>query len=382
MFKSASIFALGLAVLPYVSAAVHDIQVGAGGMKFDPEAIFADPGDQVVFHFVAKNHTVTQSSLANPCGRKDGGFDSGFQPVAANQTDNFPTWTLEVKDTQPIWAYCAQAADQAASHCGAGMVFSVNCGPDDAPNSFKNFKDSALAIGTKLKEAAASSSSPDTSGGYGGYGGSPSNTASGSASTPATSGSSTGNVHKVVVGGAGGKLTFDPPQLSAQQGDTVTFEFQQKNHSLVQSTFDAPCSPKDGGFKTEFFPVADGETNFPTWSLTVNDTNPVWLYCRQKTPNHCGLGMVFAINSVETSDKSLSAFQQAAKATANSSTTGGASTGGNNSTTSGTSTGGNSGASTGGNSGASTAGNNGAVSVRGVSMGVALVIPALIASLL
>ena len=78
MFKSASIFTLGLALLPYVSAAVHDIKVGAGGLLFEPEAIVssspdftrsahfntplyykaAQPGDQVVFHFVAKNHTV------------------------------------------------------------------------------------------------------------------------------------------------------------------------------------------------------------------------------------------------------------------------------------------------------------------------------------
>ena len=39
---------------------------------------FADPGDQVVFHFQQKNHTATQSSFADPCGLKDGGFNSGL----------------------------------------------------------------------------------------------------------------------------------------------------------------------------------------------------------------------------------------------------------------------------------------------------------------
>jgi len=39
---------------------------------------FADPGDQVVYHFNPKNHTVTQSSFAGPCSHKEGGFDSGL----------------------------------------------------------------------------------------------------------------------------------------------------------------------------------------------------------------------------------------------------------------------------------------------------------------
>ncbi|KAF9270350.1 hypothetical protein L218DRAFT_976198 [Marasmius fiardii PR-910] len=351
MFFKYSILSLGLALLPIVSAEIHDVNVGSnGGLVFEPEAISAQPGDQVVFHFVSKNHTVTQSSLANPCGLKDGGFDTGFMPVAANQTDNFPTYTITVQDTQPIWAFCRQAADTANSHCGAGMVFSVNCGPDNAPNSFTNFKNSALAIGAQLKEAAASSSSSASAsggygGGYGGYGGGDStatDTGSGEkkSSQPTSTDqaspaqASTGSQEiKVVVGGSGPKLTFEPSHISANPQDVVVFEFQQKNHSIVQSTFDAPCSPKDAGFKTDFMAVDDNATNFPTWRLTVNDTNPVWVYCRQKSPaNHCGAGMVFAINSVETSQKNFSAFQNLAKqqGASNTTTSGATSTGANN----------------------------------------------------
>ncbi|KAJ3543424.1 hypothetical protein NMY22_g3153 [Coprinellus aureogranulatus] len=92
----------GLALLPFVLGAVHDIQVGQEGkLLFEPEAIFAQPGDQVVFHFHPKNHTVTQSSFADPCGPKEGGFNSGFQPVAANVTDNLPTYTITVNDVYP-----------------------------------------------------------------------------------------------------------------------------------------------------------------------------------------------------------------------------------------------------------------------------------------
>ena len=154
------------------------------------------------------------------------------------------------------------------------MVFAVNCGADDAPNSFTNFKASALAAGESFAAAAAASSSvadpyatathetPATTwtAAYGGvtvpaepapsvcsvvdepcrytdllllqvvtetvtldhtsiwtttyssYAGSP-------APTPA---SAEGNVILVKVGADG--LVFDPPRINAQPRDTVVFE--------------------------------------------------------------------------------------------------------------------------------------------------------------
>jgi plastocyanin len=53
-------------------------------------------------------------------------------------------------------------------------------------------------------------------------------------------------------------------------------------------------------------PVAANETDFPLAQLTVKDTNPIWVYCRQT--GHCEQGMVFAVNP---GDK-LAAFQAAA----------------------------------------------------------------------
>jgi len=95
---------LGLVALPLVAATIYDVQVGANGqLAFSPEAISAQPGDQVVFHFNPKNHTVTQSSFANPCAQKPGGFNSGFEPVMANQTQ--PTFAITVNDTQPTWVF-------------------------------------------------------------------------------------------------------------------------------------------------------------------------------------------------------------------------------------------------------------------------------------
>lgn len=57
---------------------------------------------------------------------------------------------------------------------------------------------------------------------------------------------------------------------------------------LVQSSFATPCRSLTStstsgqvGFDSGFMPVADGVTTFPTWNITVNDTTPIWAYCRQ-----------------------------------------------------------------------------------------------------
>lgn len=370
MFFATSFSLVGLLLASGASAAIHDVQVGDanGNTVFNPEAIFADAGDQVVFHFQPKNHSVVQTSFAGPCSPKDGGFNSGFNPVPANQTDNFPTFTVVVNDTQPIWVTCEQAAGTPKSHCGAGMVFAINCGPDGAANSFTNFKNSAIDIGKQLQSAASSSAAAPAESAsvyvtgtvtvpaaptesvvtatvtvesstwttvYSSYPGSP-------AATPAAL---NGATHKVVVGSANGSLTFDPPTLVAAPRDVVTFEFHQKNHTVTQSSFDNPCVAKAGGFNSGFMPVDANATEFPTWSITVNDTAPIWAYCAQHKPDgssHCGAGMLFAINPVETSPRNFTAFKTLAQAFNGTNTTGATGTTGSGS---GDNTGNNNGAS-------------------------------------
>lgn len=51
-----------------------------------------------------------------------------------------------------------------------GMVFAVNCGYDDQPNSFGNFKKAALAHGAELAAAATTATTAVTSSATGGYG--------------------------------------------------------------------------------------------------------------------------------------------------------------------------------------------------------------------
>lgn len=130
--------------------------------------------------------------------------------------------------------------------CGAGMVFAINCGLDGAPNSFTNFKNAALAIGTSLKANAPSSTAAAqayTTAAYGGYtipvAPTPvpvtvpvtlgtetwTTTYASYPNSPApTPASAEGQVIKVVVGGPNGKLTFDPSRVSASPRDTIVFE--------------------------------------------------------------------------------------------------------------------------------------------------------------
>ncbi|KAI0257577.1 Cupredoxin, partial [Lactifluus subvellereus] len=133
-----------------------------GGTIFTPNNITAATGDTVVFTFNPKNHSVTQSTFANPCTRNPDGFDSLFNPVALGTTSGFPTFSITVNNTNPIWVYCRQSEFTAASHCGKGMVFAVNPGAEGTANSFSNFLAAAKAIGASLSSSAVSSSVPPT----------------------------------------------------------------------------------------------------------------------------------------------------------------------------------------------------------------------------
>jgi plastocyanin len=117
--------------------------------------------------------------------------------------------------------------------------------------------------------------------------------------------------HVVVVGGP--SLVFQPANITAQVGDTITFQFMQKNHTATQSSFANPCSPLSSGpgFDSGFMPVAAGATQFPTYTIQVNSTTPIWAYCKQA--NHCQSGMVFAVNAVETGQNNFENFVNNAK---------------------------------------------------------------------
>ena len=100
------------AVLPVaaVMAATQTISVGGNGaLAFSPSNITAQDGDTIVFQFLAKNHTVTQSTFNTPCVNfSDNGLDSGFQPVPANPTSVMQFSFNMTNVTGPLWFYCRQ----------------------------------------------------------------------------------------------------------------------------------------------------------------------------------------------------------------------------------------------------------------------------------
>ncbi|KIM87510.1 hypothetical protein PILCRDRAFT_815034 [Piloderma croceum F 1598] len=291
IFKLAACAALvSLAVIP-VKGVDHQVTVGGTGIiAYNPNQVTAAAGDTVTFTFMQKNHTATQSTLQNPCQPVAGGFDSGFIPVADTTTTGFPNAVFTVEDTTPVWVFCRQA-----NHCQQGMVFAINPG-----SNFAAFQ--AAATGNSTASTSATSAPAASSTAYPG------------STTPT---SSSPQVHQVVVGGTD-KLFYTPSNITAAAGDVIMFQFQQKNHTITQSSFATPCreltltsTSGQVGFDSGFMPVAANATTFPTWNLTVNDTSPIWAYCRQA--GHCGSGMVFSVNSVESGPNNFAAFQAAAE---------------------------------------------------------------------
>ncbi|KAJ7036687.1 hypothetical protein C8F04DRAFT_1036217 [Mycena alexandri] len=320
----------------------HIIKVGADGLTYTPSNISAAVGDTVTFEFHPKNHTVTQSSFLHPCEALaetsttgEVGFKSGFHFVAPNATE-FPTFNITITDTAPIWGYCGQQGPP--RHCAdMGMVFSINA-VESGPNNFAAFQ--ALALASGKSSSSGYSAQP-----YGSSAKVTTTTKAYTYSTPPaqsytkatatmTHGTSTWTTvytsyagtpaptyaanpvnHLIKVGANG--LTYSPSNISASIGDTVTFEFHQKNHTVTQSSFLSPCKPLlqtsagGPGFKSGFQFVAPNVTsNFPTFNITINNTEPIWGYCGQT--GHCEMGMVFSINAVESGPNNFAAFQHLA----------------------------------------------------------------------
>jgi plastocyanin len=106
---------------------------------------------------------------------------------------------------------------------------------------------------------------------------------------------SSGSVQTVTVGN-NGELSFAPDSITAAVGTSVEFVFYPSVHSVTQSSFDSPCAVlADGtGFWSGAFTTMGDGTNTNVFTLTVNDTNPIWFYCA--TLGHCEAGMAGVIN--------------------------------------------------------------------------------------
>ncbi|KAF2448380.1 Cupredoxin [Karstenula rhodostoma CBS 690.94] len=128
------------------------------------------------------------------------------------------------------------------------------------------------------------------------------------AATAALAGSAAAVDHLVVVGN--GSLTFEPANLTAAEGDTVTFKFWPKSHSVAQAAFASPCTPLQNGFWSGFIPSEKGPATETFMINITNASQPLWYYCSRG--NHCQDGMVGVINAPATGQRTLKAFTEAA----------------------------------------------------------------------
>ena len=118
-----------------LTGVTHFVTAGSN-LRFDPENIVAETGDIVEWHFLARNHSVAQSSFDRPCIlAEENSFFSGFFPTAGNRSSD--VFQIIIQHQAPLWFYCSQE-----SHCQRGMVSVINQG-GDANSTLKVYKEHA-----------------------------------------------------------------------------------------------------------------------------------------------------------------------------------------------------------------------------------------------
>ncbi|KLU91589.1 hypothetical protein MAPG_10107 [Magnaporthiopsis poae ATCC 64411] len=207
-------------------------------------------------------------------------------------------------------------------------------------------------------------------------GGNGTRTGGGGAGGGAGGGRGSGQVRTVsVIVGKNG-TTFQPNNIKAAVGDAVQFQFMGGNHTVTQSTFDNPCTPINDfvknvtGVHSGYVPFAASAAmgQVPVYTIMINNTNPMWLYCAQA--KHCQNGMVMVINenTGANSSRSLANYRKLASTVAQSTVPGQAPGTGNGggATTPGSGTGGGNGGAT---PGSGTGGGSGGATPGGATPG-------------
>lgn len=197
---------------PALVAAQTQVFVGMNGtLTFNPPELNVPIGGTVEFIFMSKNHSVYQSSFADPCTPLANGFEAPFFPIASDQTDNFPTITLQVTQTAPLWFYCPQT--NPANHCKAGMVGTINPTADKTLAAFK-----AAAMGQPAGATGANTTTGATGGattGTADSGAAPGAAAAGAVAGVAGNGTAAGAAGNGTATGAGDKSGAIPTSASS-----------------------------------------------------------------------------------------------------------------------------------------------------------------------
>ncbi|RYP63884.1 hypothetical protein DL771_009059 [Monosporascus sp. 5C6A] len=109
----------------------------------------------------------------------------------------------------------------------------------------------------------------------------------------------TGRVIPVVVGGQ--QVVFVPNVVRASVGDVVQFQFSAGNHTVTQSSADAPCVPlqmtQPTAVHSGHIPYEDGQAMVGVFEMPVVSTDTMFMYCA--TGPHCQLGQIMVINPTD-----------------------------------------------------------------------------------
>ncbi|KAK1215294.1 hypothetical protein PQX77_022085 [Marasmius sp. AFHP31] len=91
---------------------------------------------------------------------------------------------------------------------------------------------------------------------------------------------------------------FDPSVIMPGKDDEMSFQFRSGSHSVVESTFDQPCTPKPGGFDSGVKTVPENldvdAPGLPTVTLVAKDSQPSWFF--DQAGGTCNQGGVLAVN--------------------------------------------------------------------------------------
>jgi plastocyanin len=129
VYASTALLSLAFASTTTSSAAAgatYEVSVGANGISYTPNTVFANVGDVIEFVFYPLNHSVARAAFGEPCIPYEDsvpggvGFWSGFRPVSI-VTNDPPKFFLPINDTEPVFFYCS-----APGACFDGMIGVIN----------------------------------------------------------------------------------------------------------------------------------------------------------------------------------------------------------------------------------------------------------------
>lgn len=200
--SSVSVSASAAAASASASTSGHQIvNVAQGGLVFSPASVTAANGTFVTFVFPGVQHSVTQSTFANPCTPLTGSNGTGFDSGLTTNTQ----FTVQITDsTKPVWFFC-----KFVGHCAAGMVGAINA--PSSGNTFDNFQAAAKALGTAAPQV---SNTGAVTGGVGAVAtagptsAAASSSGSGSGSAPAPTGSGKSSAGRLAVSGGLGLVVL------------------------------------------------------------------------------------------------------------------------------------------------------------------------------